>query len=221
VIRAIPIPNRPRAARRRRSWLVPAIWVGSLFPLALLGWRARAGGLGANPIAEALNQLGLLALVLLTLSLAMTPVRILTGSTAAIEARKTLGNFGFFYAACHLLTYAGLDQGFDLRAIGRDIVQRPFITVGMLAFVLLIPLAVTSTPAMLKRLGARRWKRLHRLAYVAAPLGCVHFVLRVKKDLSEPLAYGVVIAVLLAIRVVDHLRKKRAAAAAASSRLEA
>ena len=198
-----------RGGRRRADWLSPAVFAGCSIPVAVLMVRAMAGALGANPIAEALNQLGLLALVLLILSLAMTPIRIVTGAAWPIRIRKRLGNFGFFYAAMHLFAYAGLDQRFDVGAIWADVSERVFIAVGMLAFVLLVPLAVTSTPEMLKRLGARRWRMLHRLAYVAATLGVVHFFLRVKKDVSEPLVYGAVLALLFTVRIVAWLRKKQ------------
>jgi sulfoxide reductase heme-binding subunit YedZ len=170
------------------------------------------GTLGADPVAEALNELGLLALVFLVASLACTPLKALTGWTWPIRARKALGLYGFFYAGLHLVTYAGIDQFLDLRAIVRDILERPFILVGFSAFVLLVPLAITSSARMLKRLGFARWKRLHRLAYVAASLGVVHFFLRVKKDVTEPTVYGSLLAALFAVRIAV-LMKERAAKA--------
>ena len=197
----------PRArVRRNDRWLVPAVVTGGMVPGAVLVARAAAGMLGANPIAEALNQLGLLALVLLIASLAATPLKIVTGWIWPIKIRKTLGLLAFSYACAHLATYAGLDQLLDLRAMARDVTERLFIAVGMTAFVVLVPLAVTSTAGMSKRLGAARWKRLHRLAYLAASLGVVHFVWRVKKDLREPLVYGAILVVLFTVRVVHWLR---------------
>ena len=185
------------------------MFVGSLAPaLRLLVLGAR-GELGANPIATALNQLGLVTLVFLIASLAATPLKVALGWTWPIRIRRMLGLYAFFYASLHFLTYLGLDQVLDLRAVFADITKRNFIAVGFTAFVLLVPLAVTSTDAMVRRLGFVRWKRLHRLVYVAAALGVVHFMWRVKKDLSQPLTYGAVLAFLLAIRVVAFGLRKR------------
>jgi len=185
------------------------VFVGSLAPaLRLLVLGAR-GELGANPIATALNQLGLVTLVFLIASLAATPLKVALGWTWPIRIRRMLGLYAFFYASLHFLTYLGLDQVLDLRAVFADITKRNFIAVGFTAFVLLVPLAVTSTDAMVRRLGFVRWKRLHRLVYVAAALGVVHFIWRVKKDLSQPLTYGAVLAFLLAIRVVAFGLRKR------------
>jgi sulfoxide reductase heme-binding subunit YedZ len=193
-------------------WLKPAVLVGGLSPLALLALQAARGTLGANPIERVLNQTGMLALILLVASLACTPLKVVAGWTWPPRLRKSLGLLGFAYAVLHFLTYAGVDQGLALGAILEDIVKRPFITVGFLALVLLVPLAVTSTNRMVRRMGFPAWQRLHRLAYVAASLGVVHFVWRVKKDLTEPLAYGSVLALLFAVRVAEALRRRRARA---------
>lgn len=193
--------QKPRAARPL-PWLVPAVITGAMAPLAALLLRGATGNLGANPIAEALNQLGLAALILLFASLACTPLKLVTGATWPMRVRKTLGLSAFFYALLHVITYVALDQQLAIRAILEDVTKRGFIAVGFAVFVLLIPLAVTSTSGMLKALGFKRWKRLHRLAYVAAMLGIVHFVWRVKKDLTEPVVYGVVLAILLAARLL-------------------
>ena len=188
-------------------WLVPAVVTGGAVPGVAIVAGLLRGTLGANPVAEALNELGLLALVLLIASLACTPLKSLTGWTWPVRVRKALGLLGFAYASLHLLTYAGIDQLLDLRAIGKDIVERPFILVGFTAFVLLVPLAVTSTARMLKRLGFARWKRLHRLAYLAAALGVVHFFLRVKKDVTEPAVYGSLLAALFAVRIAVFVKE--------------
>jgi methionine sulfoxide reductase heme-binding subunit len=194
-------------------WLVPAVFTGAMAPLASILVRGATGGLGANPIAEALNQLGLSALILLIASLACTPLKIIFGWTWPIRVRKTLGLVAFFYAALHMLTYAVLDQQLAWRTILEDITERKFIAVGFFAFVLMIPLAATSTSGMLKKLGFKQWKRLHRLAYAAGALGAVHFVWRVKKDLTEPLIYGAALAILLALRFLPERSplKRRAA----------
>jgi methionine sulfoxide reductase heme-binding subunit len=199
-------------------WLEPAIVAGAIVPLAAIAMAAARGRLGANPVAEALNELGLLALVFLVASLACTPLKAITGWTWPIRVRKTLGLCAFFYAALHLSTYVGLDQLLDLRAIWKDVTERFFILVGMTAFVMLVPLALTSTAGSVKRLGFRRWKLLHRLAYVAAGLGVVHFVLRVKKDVTEPAIYGALLGALFAVRIGAWIRDRVSAASARAAR---
>ncbi|WP_438031292.1 protein-methionine-sulfoxide reductase heme-binding subunit MsrQ [Sorangium sp. So ce233] len=204
-------PRAGAPASRKLAWLPPAIVTGGLIPLVVLGLRASTGALGPNAVAEALNQLGLLALVLLVASLAATPLKLASGWTFPLRIRKALGLLAFFYACAHFLTYAVVDQGLDVRTIVEDITERPFILAGFVALLLLIPLAATSTARMLKRLGAARWKRLHRLAYVAAVLGVVHFFLRVKKDATEPLIYAALLALLFAVRIVSAVLHRRAA----------
>jgi len=198
--------------RGKLPWLKPGVLIGGLVPLLALGWRAAQHALGADPVAIALNQLGLLALIFLLASLAATPLKIVCGWTWPIRIRRMLGLFAFFYASLHVLLYAVIDQGLSPAAIIEDVTERKFITAGFCAFVLLVPLALTSTSAMLKRLGAARWKRLHRLAYLAGVLAAVHFVWRVKRDFSQPLAYAFVLAVLLAVRVLDARRGARISA---------
>jgi sulfoxide reductase heme-binding subunit YedZ len=203
--------DSPREPRRfftgKQPWLKPGVLLGGLVPLALLCARAARGTLGADPIAVALNQLGLLALIFLVASLCATPLKLAFELTWPIRIRRMLGLFAFFYASLHFLLYALIDQGLALPAIVEDVQERAFITVGFAAFVLLIPLAITSTAAMTKRLGARRWKLLHRLAYVAAILAVIHFVWRVKVDLTQPVAYALVLAGLLFARLA--LRRRQ------------
>jgi sulfoxide reductase heme-binding subunit YedZ len=181
-------------------------------PFAAIAIRAVSGRLGANPIATAMNQLGLLALVFLTACLACTPLKIVTGKSWPIRLRKTLGLLAFFTALSHFLTYALLDQGLLLRAIVRDVTKRPFIAIGFTALVLLVPLALTSTKESLQRLGFARWKRLHRLAYVVAILAVIHFVMRVKADAREPYMWAAVLLLLFVVRAVDWAKSAKKAA---------
>lgn len=193
----------------RLLWLKPGVFLGALVPLAYLVRRAISDGLGADPIAAALNELGLLALVLLVATLACTPLKVVFGWTWPLRIRRMLGLLSFFYVALHFGLYAVIDQGLDLGAILADVAERPFITVGFAAFVLLIPLAVTSTTTMRRRLGPLRWQKLHRLIYVIGLLAALHFVLRVKRDLDEPLLYGYVIVALLGVRLWHASNKRR------------
>jgi sulfoxide reductase heme-binding subunit YedZ len=195
---------RPKASARTpfQRWFPRAVFIACLLPLAKLGLDGATDGLSANPIAEVMNRLGFWTLTLLVSSLTATPLKTLFGLVAPLRVRKMVGLFAFFYGALHLVTYAALDQGFDLDDIGADIVKRKFITVGFAAFMTLVPLALTSTDRAVKRLGFRRWKRLHRLVYLAAVLGVVHFVWRVKADYAPPAIFAVALAALLASRLV-------------------
>jgi sulfoxide reductase heme-binding subunit YedZ len=204
------VATSPRARLRPLGWLPPAIVAGSLLPVVRIVYRAGAGQLGANPIATALNQLGLLALTLLMACVACTPVKILFHVNWPIRIRRTLGLLGFSAAALHFFTYAVIDQGLALGPILRDVTKRPFITVGFLALLLLVPLAVTSTKKSVARLGYRRWKRIHRLVYVVLVLAVIHFVMRVKADVREPFIWGTVLALLFAVRVADAMRARAA-----------
>src|SRR5450432_1186474 len=195
--------------KQREKLAKAAIGALGLLPLAWLGGRALQGDLGANPIAEGLNRLGFWALFLLLASLTCTPIHVVTRWSFPLRLRKLLGLEAFLYASLHFCTYVGLDQQLDFSEIWKDIVKRKFMTIGFAAFVLLIPLAVTSTKGMVKRLGFPRWKRLHRLVYVAAALGVVHFVWRVKSDLRQPLLFAFALAVLLLVRVFDWVRDAR------------
>jgi sulfoxide reductase heme-binding subunit YedZ len=203
--------RRPTSPRRAPlPWLGPGIFIGALAPLASIALRASQGALSADPIAQVENELGLSALIFLVASLACTPARRLLGWTWPTRIRRQLGLFAFFYAALHFLTYLVPDQGLDWATIVEDIVERPFITVGFLAFVLLVPLALTSTSESVRRLGFRRWQRLHQLAYLAGALAVVHFTWRVKIDLTQPLIYGIVLGGLLAVRVAVWSRQRSA-----------
>lgn len=180
----------------------PKAWIAllCLLPLMRLIALGMDGGLGANPIEFITRSTGTWTLVGLLVTLSVTPLRRLTGRADFIRYRRMLGLFAFFYACLHFVTYLWLDQFFDPVAIARDIVKRPFITVGFTAFTLLIPLAATSNHAMMRRLG-RRWQLLHRLIYLIAVLGVIHYLWLVKKDLTEPLLYGGMLALLLAVRL--------------------
>jgi len=182
-----------------RSYVKPLVFVLSLTPLAVLAVRLFLNALGANPIEAITNQTGLWTLRFLLLALIATPLKRATGWGWPIRLRRMLGLFSFFYVTLHLSSYVWLDQFFDWGEIGRDIMKRPFITVGMLAFTLLVPLAATSTNAMVRRLG-RSWKKLHRLAYLIPALGVVHFWWLVKADTREPFVYACLLAVLLLLR---------------------
>jgi sulfoxide reductase heme-binding subunit YedZ len=188
------------SARRTRAAIKAVIWVSALTPAAVLIWRATHGGLGANPIEEVLHQTGWWGLVLLTTTLAVTPVRRLTGWQAIIRYRRLIGLFAFFYVTLHLSTYLVLDQWFAWAYILEDIAERPFITAGFAAWLVLLALAVTSTRGSIRRLG-RRWRRLHRLIYLAAGLGTLHFFWKVKADTREPLVFAALISVLLLARL--------------------
>jgi sulfoxide reductase heme-binding subunit YedZ len=190
-------------------WLKPGLFVGALVPLAVLLWRAAQGTLGADAIAVGLNQLGYLALALLMAALACTPLKILTGWTWPIRVRRMLGLFAFFYASLHLLTYVGIDQQLDWPVLWGDVTQRKFMIVGFLAFLCLAPLAWTSTDASVRRLGFKRWKALHRLAYVAGVLAVVHFTWRVKSDVRVPMTWAAILGVLFLVRIADGVRTRR------------
>lgn len=188
------------SAARRLAFVKALIWLGALVPAGWLVARAVRGHLGANPVEEVLHQLGWWGLVLLTTTLAITPLRRLTGWHGIIRFRRLLGLFAFFYLSLHFMTYLILDQWLAWGYILEDIAERPFITAGFLAWLLLLPLAFTSTRGWIRRLG-RKWQRLHRLVYIAAGLGVLHFFWKVKADTREPLVFVTILAVLLAARL--------------------
>lgn len=170
-------------------------------PLVLLIWKALTDRLGANPIEAIERHTGWWTLALLLAGLAVTPIRRLTGCSGIAPLRRTLGLFAFCWAGVHLAAYVGLDQFFSVADIAADVVKRPYITVGFATFLLLIPLAVTSTSRMIHRLGSQRWRRLHRLVYLAAVGGVVHFLWLVKADISRPLLAAALLVLLLTARL--------------------
>ena len=193
----------------RRARIIPksVVWSVALSPLLLLLYRFLTSGLGPNPISYATNLLGDTTLRLLLASLALTPLRILFGFTRQLSIRRLLGLFAFFYASLHFTIWIAVDHFFEWGEMTADIVKRPYITVGALTLTLLVPLAITSTSGMVKRLGARNWRRLHRLVYVIGTLGVLHYLWLAKKGVNDPFIYAGVLAVLLGIRLWDWARR--------------
>ncbi len=181
-------------------WAKPVVFILCLVPLAWTVRLAYTGELGAEPVLESVKASGLWALRFLLIALALTPLRMLTGVAGLARFRRMLGLFAFFYATVHLSTYVGLDQFFDWTAIWKDIVKRPYITVGMGAFLILTALAATSTDGMVKRLGGKRWRAVHRGVFVAGLAGCLHFIMLVKGWQTAPLVYALICIGLLAFR---------------------
>ena len=194
----------------------PVLFVLCLVPLAWLVWDGVTNNLGANPVETVRRYTGDWTLRFLLIALTVTPLRRLTGWHVVVRLRRMLGLFAFFYACLHFVSYIWLDQFFMWDAIIEDILDRPYITVGVAAFLLLIPLAATSTNGMVRRLGGRRWQRLHQLVYVIAVLGVIHFLWLVKSDISEPVIYGAILALLLGFRLFWHLRGRSRQPAGAS-----
>jgi len=190
----------PDAATVRRA--KAAQFVVSLCPLAYLIWLGFTGGLGADPVEFIRRSTGTWTLDFLIITLSVTPLRRVTGWHWLIRLRRMFGLYAFFYAVIHVVTYFWLDQLFDLEAIWRDVVKRPLIAAGFLSFVLMIPLAATSTDRMVRRLGGKRWQQLHRAVYLVAIAGAIHFWWLVKLDYTRPLAYSLIIGGLLVARAV-------------------
>jgi sulfoxide reductase heme-binding subunit YedZ len=178
-----------------------------LLPLIWLSYALLTDQLGANPIEAITRDTGVWALRFIIVTLLISPLRKLTGRNEFIRFRRMLGLFAFFYASVHMLLYLGLDQFFDVQEIWLDIVKRPFITIGFISFILLIPLTITSTDKMIKRLGGRRWKKLHYLIYLIVVLSCLHFYMLVKQDKTEPLIYLFIVLLLLGFRVLGQRRR--------------
>lgn len=182
-------------------WLKPAVFILCALPLVWLPARFLIYGFGANPIETGIRYLGDWALRFLLIALAVTPIRIITGWSPIARVRRMLGLFAFTYVVLHVMTYVGLDQFFDWNAIGKDIIKRTYITFGMIALVILIPLAITSTDKMLRRLGGVRWRQLHRLVYVAGVAAVFHYYYMVKAGHIQQLTYGAILAALFAVRI--------------------
>jgi len=181
--------------------LKAALFLASLIPFIRLIWYGYSSQLGANPIEFITRSLGTWTLVFILITLTITPLRKLSGWSWLIKLRRMAGLFAFFYALLHFITYIWLDQFFDLNSIYKDVIKRPFITIGFTAFILLIPLALTSTNAMMKKLGGKRWQLLHRFIYLTAIFAVVHYWWLVKKDITQPLIYAAILAILLGYRV--------------------
>jgi sulfoxide reductase heme-binding subunit YedZ len=183
------------------------VLVNAAVPLALLGWDAWHHKLGANPVNFALLTTGMSALVFLMLTLLVTPLRQITGLNWIIFSRRTLGLYAFFYASLHFLIFFCLDRSFSVSGTLSEMLKRKYLFVGATGLLLMAPLAATSTNAMIKRLGGKRWRALHRLAYVAAVAGVVHYYMQVKADVRRPVVFAVVLALLLGYRLVIRLRR--------------
>jgi sulfoxide reductase heme-binding subunit YedZ len=186
-----------------------AIFLAALIPLERLAWKALHGGLGANPIEVITHSTGDWTLRLVLVTLAVTPLRRLTGQYWLIGIRRMVGLLAFFYGTLHFTTYIWLDKFFDVQEMVKDIAKRPFITIGFSAFVLMIPLAATSTAWSIRRLGGKNWQRLHRLIYLTGILGVIHYIWLVKADKRKPLEYGAVLFILLLYRLGVWLYEKR------------
>jgi sulfoxide reductase heme-binding subunit YedZ len=199
------------------------IFMAALIPLLRLGWKALHGGLGANPIEVITHSTGDWTLIFILTTLSVTPLRRLTRQYWLIGVRRMVGLFAFFYGTLHFLTYIWLDKFFDIHEMTKDIVKRPFITVGFSAFVLMVPLAATSTARSIRRLGGKNWQRLHRLIYLTGILGVIHYLWLVKANKQKPYEYGIVLSILLLYRVAvwsSEKRKQRALAVLTRGRIE-
>jgi sulfoxide reductase heme-binding subunit YedZ len=192
----------------RNRILKPIVFIAALVPLALLVIGAFQGTLGANPIERITHRTGLWTLILLLTTLAITPLRRITGVQWFIQYRRMIGLFAFFYGVLHLMTYVWLDQFFDFHSMMKDIYKRPFITAGFTGFALMVPLALTSTQWSIRRLG-KKWQTLHRLVYISALAGVVHFLWLVKKDIREPMIYAGILGILMSVRIFYWVKNSR------------
>jgi len=191
------------------KWAKVIVFLLGLVPIAVVGWRALHGDLTANPIEFITHSTGDWTILFLIFTLCITPLRKLLRLPELIRFRRMLGLFAFFYVCLHFSTWLVLDKFFDWKEMWADVVKRRFITVGFAAFLLLIPLAITSTAGWIRRLGGKRWQQLHRAIYAAAVLGVIHYYWLVKSDVRKPLMYGAIVAILLAWRLVDWFMKQR------------
>jgi sulfoxide reductase heme-binding subunit YedZ len=185
------------------------VLVNGAVPATLLAWDAWHHKLGANPVNFAILTTGMMALIFLMLTLLVTPLRKISGWNWIIFSRRTLGLYAFFYACAHFLIFFGFDRSFSVSSTLSEMVKRKYLIVGSTALLVMVPLAVTSTNAMIKRLGGKRWRALHRLVYVAAIAGVLHFYMQVKADVRKPLAFAAVLAILLGYRLIIYLRQPR------------
>jgi sulfoxide reductase heme-binding subunit YedZ len=196
------------------KWIKLPVFLLCLAPLAELAWKGFQvwkgfhGALTANPIEYIRNSTGFWTLVFLCVTLSVTPLRRLLRRNELVRFRRMFGLFAFFYGSLHFITYIWLEQFFDFRAMVEDVYMRPFITLGFIAFVLMIPLAITSTSGMVRRLGGRRWQMLHRLIYICAYAGVLHYYMKVKSDVTVPQRFAAVITVLLGYRVVAYVDRQ-------------
>lgn len=198
--------KKKRPSKLRDNLVYALVWLACFAPLVWLAWRGATGDLGANPIETLIRQLGVWGLRLLLVGLAITPAARIFKAPRLVRFRRTIGLFAFSYIVLHLFSYVGVDLFFDFKQLWKDILKRPFITLGMAGFLMLIPLAVTSTNGWVIRLGRAAWSRLHRLIYVIVPLGVVHYYLLVKADHRPPIVYGVVFLALMGWRVWERRR---------------
>ena len=195
----------------QRRIVTPLVLLLALLPAGLLTWNALHGLLSANPIKDITEATGTWTLRFLLITLAIRPLRAVPGLAWCSRYRRMMGLFAFFYGFLHLSTYLVLDQFFDLDMIVADVIKRPFITAGMAAFALMIPLALTSTAGMIRRIGGKRWKMLHRLVYASATGGVIHYLWLVKADRQRPLIYGAILGLLLGYRIWDYWKRRRTA----------
>jgi methionine sulfoxide reductase heme-binding subunit len=199
------VPKNQREVRTLKF----LIFLAALAPIGYLTWKALAGELSANPIKDITEETGIWTLRFLLLTLAVTPLRKVSGWAPLARFRRMIGLFAFFYGTLHFITYVYLDQFFVLEEIVRDVAKRPFITVGFAAFAMMIPLALTSPNFVVKWMGGKKWRLLHRLVYFTALGGVIHYLWLVKADTLRPLTYGVMLAVLLGYRVWDFFRSRQ------------
>ncbi|MEY2467022.1 MAG: glycine betaine catabolism [Verrucomicrobiota bacterium] len=191
------------------------VLVNCAVPATLLAWDAGHHKLGANPVNFAILTTGMMALIFLMLTLLVTPLRKISGWNWIIFSRRTLGLYAFFYACAHFLIFFGFDRSFSVSSTLSEMVKRKYLILGSTALLVMVPLAVTSTNAMIKRLGGKRWRALHRLVYVAAIAGVIHYYMQVKADVRKPLAFATVLAILLGYRLIVYLRRPKATPATA------
>jgi sulfoxide reductase heme-binding subunit YedZ len=201
-----------------RRVLKPVVFLGCLAPFLWLAYNTVWGSLGVNPVETITNETGIWTLRLLVATIAITPIRWVTGWNPIINFRRMIGLFAFFYATVHFLIYFVLDRSLMLDGLWEDIVLRPYITVGFAAFVLMIPLALTSTRGWIRRMGGRRWNLLHKLVYASAVLGALHYVWKVKLDVTNPMIYAAIVVVLLVWRVVRAFGRRDALPRASRAR---